>query len=130
MTPSIRRLASSLYFSRNLEFLTEPFEVAGDLVVPAGRYRFNEVTAGLQLGSHRKVSGALNLSRGDFFNGSRTGIGYSGRVELSSRFAVEPRVSFDWISLPGGKNRVTLLGVRPTLTITPRMYVGALAQYN
>ena len=76
------------------------------------------------------VSGTLNISRRDFFNGHRTAIGYSGRVELSSRFAVEPRVSFDWISLPSEKTRVTLLGVRPTLSITPRMYVGALAQYN
>ena len=120
----------SFEFSRNLEFLTEPFEVAGDLVVPTGRYRFNEAFAGLQLGPHRKVSGTLNLSRGDFFDGHRTGIGYFGRVEFTSRFAVEPRISFDWISLPSGKTRVTLLGLRPTLAITPRMYVGALMQYN
>ena len=120
----------SLDFSRNLEALTEPFEVAGDLVVSEGRYRFNKAAAGLQLGPQRKVSGTLNISRGDFFNGHRTAIGYSGRVEFSSQFAVEPRVSFDWISLPSAKTRVTLLGVRPTLTITPRMYVGALVQYN
>ena len=93
----------SFEFSRNLEFLTEPFEVAGDLVVSTGRYRFNEAFAGLQLGAHRKVSGTLNLSRGDFFDGHRTGIGYFGRVEFTSRFAVEPRISFDWISLPSGK---------------------------
>jgi len=120
----------SLDFSRNLEFVEVPFEVAGDLVVPAGRYRFNEVVLGLQLGPQRKVSGMLTLSRGGFFNGDRTGVGYSGRVELSSRFAVEPRVSFDWISLPNDKIRVTLLGLRPTLAITPRMYIGALVQYN
>ena len=120
----------SLEFSRNLEFLSEPFEIADDLVVPTGRYRFDEAFAGFQLGPHRKVSGTLNVNRGDFFNGHRTGIGYFGRVELSSQFAVEPRVSFDWISLPSGKTRVTLLGVRPTLAITPRMYVGALMQYN
>ena len=120
----------TLAFSRNLEFLTEPFEVAGDLVVPTGRHRFNEVTATLQLGPQRKVSGMLTLSRGGFFNGDRTGIGYNGRVELSSQFAVEPRVSFDWISLAGAETRVTLLGVRPTLALTPRMYIGALVQYN
>ena len=120
----------SLEFSRNMEFVTEPFEVAGDVQVSAGRYRFNEAATRLQLGPQRKVSGALNLSWGEFFNGRRTGIGYTGRVELSSQFAIEPRVSFDWISLPSGETRVTLLGVRPTLTITPRMYVGGLMQYN
>ena len=107
-----------------------PFEVADGLIVPEGRYRFYEATLGLQLAPQRKVSGMLTLSRGGFFNGDRTGIGYNGRVELSPRFAVEPNVSFDWISLPDANTRVTLLGVRPTLAITPRMYIGALMQYN
>jgi len=120
----------SLDFSRNLEFLTEPFEVAAGLAVPEGQHRFNEAAVGIQLGSHRQVSGRANLTWGDFFNGQRTGIAYVGRVEFSSRFSVEPRVSFDWITLPRGKARVALYGVRPTLTVTPRMYVGALMQYN
>ena len=120
----------TLDVTRNLEFLDEPFEVADDVVVPEGRYRFYDATLGLQLGPQRKVSGMLTLNRGGFFNGDRTGIGYNGRVELSPQFALEPRVSFDWISLPSAKTRVTLLGVRPTLAITPRMYVGALVQYN
>ena len=44
--------------------------------------------------------------------------------------AVEPRVSGDWVDLPQGSFRVTLLGARPTFTITPRMFVSALVQYN
>ena len=120
----------SIDFSRNLEFPVESFEVGGDLGVPAGRYRFYDAAAGLQLGPQRKVSGTLSLDLGEFFDGHRTGIAYSGRTEISSQFAIEPRVSFDWISLPGGRTRITLVGVRPTLTITPRMFVSALTQYN
>ncbi|HSH75759.1 MAG TPA: DUF5916 domain-containing protein, partial [Longimicrobiales bacterium] len=120
----------TLALSRNLEFLDEPFDVADDVVVPAGEHRFSEATLSLQLGPQRKVSGMLTASRGGFFDGDRTGISYNGRVELSPRLSLEPRVSFDWISRPDAKTRVTLLGARPTLTITPRMYVGALVQYN
>jgi hypothetical protein len=120
----------TLDFSRNREFVEEVFGVADDVEVPVGRYRFNEASLSLQLGPHRKVSGTLDARRGGFFGGDRTGVGYNGRIELSPQLALEPRASFDWISLPDASTRVTLFGVRPTLTITPRMYVGALVQYN
>lgn len=119
----------SLEVSRNFESLDEGFQVA-DLFIPAGSYSFYELMGELQLGPQRRVSGTLRFNTGGFFGGNRTGLGYTGRVELSSRFAVEPRLSFDWISRPEADTRVTLAGVRPTLTITPRMYVAALVQYN
>ncbi len=120
----------SLDVSRNLEFVAEPFEVGGDLEVPEGRHRFYSAAVGLQLGPHRRVSGTVSLNWGEFFDGHRTGIAYTGRTQISPRFAIEPRVSRDWISLPGGRTRITLVGLRPTLAITPRMFVSALTQYN
>ncbi len=120
----------TLDVSRNLEFVDEPYDVADEVAVPVGRYRFVDATLSLELGPHRKVSGTLAASRGGFFGGDRTGISYSGRVELSPQLAIEPRASLDWISIRDARTRVTLLGARPTLTITPRMYVGALVQYN
>jgi len=120
----------SLDAARVYEFLSFPFRVATDLLVPAGEYRFNDVQVGVMLASHRRISGNLTASRGGFFGGDRTGVGFSGRVEITPRFAVEPRVSSNWISLPQGSDRVILLGGRPTFTVSPRMYVSALTQYN
>ncbi len=117
-------------YSRNYEFLSVPFEVARDVAVPVGGHRFQEVSASYQLGPQRSVSGTLSVGRGGFFTGNRTQIGYSGRANLSAQFAIEPRVSLDWVDLPQGSFRVTLLGARPTFTITPRMFVSALVQYN
>jgi hypothetical protein len=76
------------------------------------------------------LSGGLNVSHGGFYTGNRTQAGYTGRVQFTSQFAVEPRFSVDWVDLPEGSFRVTLVGARPTLTITPRMFVSALMQYN
>ncbi len=117
-------------YVRSYEFLTEAFRVAGELSVPAGAHRFHEVTAMYTLGPQRRASGSLNVHRGGFYDGDRTQMGYTGRVKMNDQLAIEPRVSIDWIDLPQGSARVTLLGARPTYTITPRMFVSALVQYH
>ena len=119
-----------LDYLRTFEEISEPFEVASDVSVPAGEYRFQKIEARYDLGPQRWVSGALNFSRGGFYTGHRTEIGFSGRVKLSPQFAIEPRTSLYWVNLPEGVFRVTLAGARPTFTITPRMFVSALVQYN
>lgn len=120
----------SLDYSRSFEFLPEPFSVAGGGVIDPGRYRFHQVSTRLEAGPHRWISGSVNASHGGFYDGSRTRLGYQGRMEFGARFAVEPRLSVDWVDLPDARYRVTLLGARPTFTINPRNFVSALLQYN
>ena len=52
------------------------------------------------------------------------------RIELSPQFSVEPGVSINRIELPVGDFTATLLTNRVTYTVTPRMFVGGLVQYN
>ena len=117
-------------YSRQFEFLQDPFTVAGGRLVAPGSYRFHEVSARFEAGSHRWVSGNVNASHGSFYTGRRTQLGYIGRVEFGPRFSVEPRISLDWVTLEDESFRVTLLGARPTLTLTPRNFLSALVQYN
>ncbi len=120
----------SVDYTRNYEFLVEPFEVSPGVVVPVGAHDFADLQVAYELGPQRKVSGRLNLIRGGFFTGDRTEVGYTGRVEVSPQVAVEPRAAVNWVDLPEGEFRLTLLGVRPILTISPRMFVSVLVQYN
>ena len=117
-------------YSRQFEFLQDPFAVAGGRLVAPGSYRFHEVSARFEAGSHRWVSGNVNASHGSFYTGRRTQLGYNGRVKFGPRFSVEPRISLDWVTLEDESFRVTLLGARPTLTLTPRNFLSALVQYN
>ena len=107
--------ALSADYSRNFEFLENPFAVAGGRLVPPGSYSFQEVAARFDASSHRWVSGSLNASHGGFYTGHRTQLGYNGRVEFGARFSIEPRVSLDWVTLEDESFRVTFLGARPTL---------------
>jgi hypothetical protein len=76
------------------------------------------------------VSGAFTFRTGDFYSGNHASASYSGRVKLSSQLAVEPRLSVDRVTLPEGRFTTRLAGARTTYTLSPRMFVSALVQYN
>ena len=113
------------------EWLKRPFEMTPAITVPAGAYRFTNTRIVYAPGQQRAVSGGLSFDHGGFFGGDRTGVGYTfGRVYLSSQLNVEPSLSFNWLELPEGDFRTDLVAVRTTYTLTPRMFVAALVQYN
>ena len=80
----------SVEASNNYEYLSEPFEIASGLWLPVGSYRFNEVEARYQLGPQRKANGNLWVGGGQFYDGTRTQVGYRGRIELTRGSASSP----------------------------------------
>lgn len=120
----------SLEGSETYERLDAPFRIAGDVTIPAGDYRFREGRTNYRLGPQRRVSGFLNASWGEFYDGERTQAGYRGRIEVTPAFSVEPGLSRNWVDLPHGRFTTTLASVRATWTLSPRMFAGALVQFN
>ena len=115
----------------NYEFLKEPFEITPDTTIPVGGYSFVSTRVVYGLGQQRVISGGLTFDGGQFYDGNRTGVGYTfGRIGLSPQLTVEPSLSFNWINLPQGDFRTDLVSARTTYTLTPRMFVAALVQYN
>jgi hypothetical protein len=49
---------------------------------------------------------------------------------LSTYVAIEPSASFNWISLPYGDFTSTVVSARNIYSLTPRMFISALVQYN
>ena len=125
---------SDLFFAGvtdSFEWLKQPFEMTPAITIPAGAYRFTNTRIVYAPGQQRAISGGLSFDRGGFFGGERTGVGYTfGRIYLSSQLNVEPSLSFNWLELPEGDFRTDLVSVRTTYTLTPRMFVAALVQYN
>jgi hypothetical protein len=122
--------SGSLTYADSYEVLSDPFRVAGRGLVPAGVYDFGETRASYRFGPQRRLVGSLSASRGGFFGGQRSEAAYDGRLEVTPRLSVEPRISFNWIDLPDGSFSTRLISTRATYTATPRMFVGALLQYN
>ena len=120
----------SLEYTNSYEFLDRPFFIAEDVTIPIGAYDFQGMRTSYQFGPQRKISGWTSVGHGSFFDGTRTEASFRGRAEITRQLSVEPQISVDWVDLPAGSFTSTLLGSRVTYTASPRMFVGALVQYN
>ncbi len=124
-------------YTRSYEFLEQPFQIASDVTIPVGGYRFQDVLTSFEFGRQRRLSGTVSVQHGSFFSGDKTTVGFglgggttSGRLELTPQFSMEPGLSLNWIDLPEGQFTTKLVTVRTTYTFTPLMFVSALLQYN
>ena len=124
--------------TRTYDFLIEPFSIAEGIAIPIGGYDFYSTQVGYNFGSQRRLSGRLSAERGTFYGGTKTTIAIGGsgrgpfgggRIELTPQLSLEPGLSLNWIDLPQGSFTTTLMTTRATYTMTPRMFVSALAQY-
>ena len=115
----------------NYEFLVEPFRAHPDVILPVGGYQFRDVEATFTRGSQHRFNGTVTVRAGEYYSGDIRSIGFSrGRVELTEQFTIEPSVSVNWIDTPLGSFRTDLLVSRVNFTVSPRMFMSALVQYN
>jgi hypothetical protein len=120
----------SVDVTQNYERLTTRFEVGRGVFVPPGEYVFNQVRGTYTLGPQRPISGAVTAAYGGFYDGTLSEITWRGRVELSKQLYLDPTISWNRADVPGGKADTNLLSTRATYTISPRMFVSALTQYQ
>ena len=121
---------ATIDLAQQFERLDAPFEVARRDTVPAGGYRFTQARASYIFGTQRPVSGTLTVAHGGFFDGSLTEESWRGRIEVAPHFVAEPTVSFNQIDGPRGRAQTNLVSTRVTYSVSPRMFVGGLVQYQ
>jgi len=121
---------ATVTYLRHDEALQAPFPVPGVAVLPVGEYEFAETVASYQLGPQRTTNGTITVTQGGYYDGTHSGASYQGRIGFSPQLAVEPRVSVDRITLSPGTFVTKLVSARTTYSLTPRMFVAALVQYN
>ena len=123
--------ALNVSYTDSYEFLKQPFAIARGVTIPVGGYNFGTLAVRFTMGQHRRASGILSIERGSFFGGDKTTLGYSrGRVKISPQLAIEPSVSVNRLTLPVGSFTTNLVSSRVTYTLTPKMFVSGLVQYN
>ncbi len=120
----------SVEYNRQYEFLPEDFEIADGVVLPIGGYDYQDLRLAYRFGGQRAVPGIATVRTGSFFSGDRTEVTYSGRVEVTPKFSIEPRLSLSFVELPEGDFTARLIGGRFNLTLSPRTVVSSLIQYN
>ena len=82
-------------------------------------------------GQQRRYSGAIVYEGGPFYSGDRHSIALNAaRMEVTPQFSAEPSVSVNWVDLKEGSFTTKVARLRGTYTMTPRMYVSGIVQYN
>jgi hypothetical protein len=124
----------SFHYSQTKEVITEPFTIYDDInrevIIPTGTYNFGEGAMNLSTGGQRDLSGNINISYGDFFDGSRTNL--AGTLTWRQSLYYRMSVSYDWnnIKLPHGDFITRITSLTTEVTFSPTLYWVSLLQYD
>ncbi len=68
---------------------------------------------------------------GPYYGGDRQSIAVNtARLQITPQLSVEPSLALNLVDLPQGSFTATVVRSRVTYTLTPRMFVSGIAQYN
>jgi hypothetical protein len=108
-----------------------PFDVATGVRIPVGEYDFHTLQLSYTGGQQRKISGAIVYEAGTYYGGTQQSISVNtARMEITPRLSLEPSVSLNVLDLPQASLTATVFRTRATYTVTPRMFVSGIVQYN
>ncbi len=116
--------------NRNYELLDVAFPIDDDVSIPIGDYSWTDGEVTLRSAARRALSGNLTLSLGEFYDGTRFGVGGGPRFRFSDRFALNPEYSFNRIQLPGGSFDTHLVRLRANLSFSERVLLDSLLQHS
>jgi hypothetical protein len=120
-----------IMYTDTFDRLVRPFDVAPGVRIPVGEYDFHTVQLSYTGGQQRKISGAIAYDTGTYYGGTQQSISVSSaRMEITPRVSLEPAVSVNFLDLPQASFTATVFRTRATYTITPRMFVSGIVQYN
>ena len=117
-------------FSNQFEHLSAPFTVTPGVTIPVGDYSFSQARASWFMSASRRVSGFFSVAGGEFYGGTLREFAWRGRVEVSPSLSLEPQISLNHVDTPYGAGDTNVIGARATYTLTPRMFMAALLQYQ
>jgi hypothetical protein len=121
-------------YTMNDERLIEPFTIydtaLDTVIVPPGRYSFDDYGVDIVTGTQRKFAGELKYRQGDFYTGERTNIG--GKFIWKQSRHLTLRLGYDWndIDLPEGSFITKLASVATEVGFTSEWGWISLFQYD
>ena len=122
---------AAVSYTDTFDRLVRPFAIAPGIRIPPGAYNFHTTQLSYTGGQQRRYSGAVVYEFGPFYSGNRTSIALNAaRLEVTPQLSVEPGLSANWVDLAEGSFTATVFRSRVTYTMTPRMFVSGIVQYN
>ncbi len=122
----------SVHTGMNLtaEGVKEAFEIVDGYVVPTGQFDHAESQLVFETNQAAPVAMRIRNINGGFFGGDRNSMQFSLLARRGERLTSELSWQNNDVNLPSGSFEINLGRLRLSYSITPRMLVQALAQYN
>lgn len=110
--------------------LPEDFEISDGVVIPTGAYDFT--SAGLTLGTAQKraLSAELSLDAGEFYDGTRRGIGAGLLWQPGPLFNASCGYARDDVELDGGDFETQLARLRANVSFSPELSWNNFLQWD
>ncbi|MGH9256967.1 MAG: DUF5916 domain-containing protein [Vicinamibacterales bacterium] len=120
----------NVVFNRWLDVLDEPFVIQRNVTIPTGVYRFYEWNLTFNTNPARRIYERFSYSPQTFYEGTRHEMDMTVGVRATSRASAELTLQRNDVDLPWGAFVVNLGIMRVDYTISPRMAIRSLSQYN
>jgi hypothetical protein len=120
--------ALNLLYNDRFERLDERFEVLPEAVVPAGSYSFREATVGYSSNKACPVSGTVEVSKGGYFDGSRSSIGGDIRFEANYHLAFELCASRNKFAVQNSPYTADVYGAQAKYAYNTSLFFSAYVQ--
>jgi hypothetical protein len=122
---------ASLTYTDSFDRPIRPFDVAPGFTIPIGEYDFHTLQLSSAGGQQRKISGSIVYEAGPYYSGDRQSLAVNAaRLQVTPQISLEPSASLNFIELPQGALRASVVRIRATYTVTPRMFVSGIVQYS
>ena len=112
--------------------IEERFDIIDDVWVEAGTYYGNEVSLNFNTDETQALSFGMHATFGDKFGGDRVLLSPNISYRIGDKFSSSLSVNYNHFDLPveGGDFSVTLSRLRLSYSLTPKILLQLLMQYN
>ncbi len=118
-----------ILYQNRFERLEEPFTISG-FVLPVGEYHTQEASAAFMSSRGRPFWTEVNLSGGDYWNGSRLSLALRAVWRVSYHLSFDVSASHNDVSLPHGSFTADVFGTRIRYAYSTSLFGSAFVQYN
>jgi hypothetical protein len=112
------------------ENLSEPLNLSGKALIPAGRYRFRQQRAVGGTDPSRALSAQASLLGGSYYGGTRNGYSLQLDWKPSAHLAAEVLEQYYTVRLPGGSFDLSLFSARVDWNPSVRLLTSVIVQSN
>ena len=122
--------SATFTFNNAFEKLHEDFNIYRDILIPEGRYTYNNASIRLDFSEKRKISGTVSYLQGTFYDGDQKSFSMDGLGKFNKHLMIGGGVEHNDIHLPYGNFTTTIGRLRVNLIFTSNLALKSYIQYN